>query len=64
MFDLIGATWAFLGGLFLELLAVLWVHYAERNAYVPLSIVAALQAVAMVVGLGEAVNQDEVSPQI
>lgn len=45
----------FLGGLFVEALAVLWVHYSERNAQLPLFLTSLGLGTANVLGLGSAI---------
>lgn len=47
---------AFLGGLAIEATAVFWVHFSERNMRGRLRCVSAVQAVALVAGVGESVH--------
>lgn len=47
---------AFLSGLVLESLAVLWVHYSERNQRLALFIVGTLQGTAHVLGIDESLS--------
>ena len=47
---------SFSGGLATETLAVLWVHFAERNNKPWLFVIALLQGIANVCGIGGAIN--------
>ncbi len=53
---MLGYMTAFFGGFFLEALAVFWVHYSERNQRLKLTCISALQAIALVAGVGESVD--------
>lgn len=56
VYDVAGTSVAFCGGLSLEALAVLWVHYSERNNRVGIVCVSAGQALCQVLGLGSALQ--------
>lgn len=47
---------SFLGGLLTECLAVLWVHYSEKNKKVHICVVSGLLGVCNVLGIGGALS--------
>ena len=49
-------TSVFIAGVSVEALAVLWVHYSERNQKLPLFIVSTCLGAAQVLGIGGAIN--------
>ncbi len=55
-------VFAFASGATYEALSVVWVHQATRGSAMAVAFVSGLQALAMVVGIGESVKNWRVSP--
>ena len=53
---------AFVAGIFVDGTAVFWVHYSERGQALKTAFFAMLQAVAQVVGVGEAIHDWRTGP--